>query len=114
MALRARKWSTLDIATAELFKEAYENSEMSLRQLEARSGIKYSRLYNIFHKEYGAPLLDEFLVLCEVFSLNPAETLAHLREVADMSSSALADRDDYKLVANEDESKSIEMYDYYD
>lgn len=102
------------MATAELFKEAYENSEMSLRQLEARSGIKYSRLYNIFHKEYGAPLLDEFLVLCEVFSLNPAETLAHLREVADMSSSALVAREDYDLVADTDPNKDLEMNDFYD
>lgn len=79
MSIKARQWSQLDIATAEFFKEVYENSDMSLRQLESHSGIRYSRLYNMFHKEFGAPLLDEFIVLCEVFSLNPTETLDCLR-----------------------------------
>ena len=127
MAIKGRTWESLDILISEFTNEKREEiGNPPIRKMAEAMGISYSRFRDILNQANGTPTLNEFLIICEYFNVDPASTLellmrqagmsdaATLPSVEDSTSSALADRDDYKLVANEDENKNNEMYDYYD
>lgn len=128
MPRKPRAWYALDIEISKFFTQLREEigESASYRQIAAKTGLTHIRVRDILVGEKGVPTLDDFILLCKAFNLDPASTLELLMQRAGMSdaatpssvedstSPALADRDDYKLVANEDENKSIEMYDYYD
>lgn len=124
MAFVAKEWSAQSIEIAHRFAHCYEeNPDWSLRKLEAATGITYTRLRNIFNVSSAPILLDEFFALCEVFNLTPSseiELLMQQNGVSGSGSSTIShsnfgtSSDDYDLVANNDENKNNEMYDYYD
>ena len=134
MPIKAHEWTTLDVMIAEYFAEMRSKKEhtYSLRDLEARTGIRFVRIGDILNAKNGVPSL---------FDLDPAQTLnllIHRAKIRDLESkskrllslseqareAAALDRDVaetlervekgmYGLAANWDPNKEKEQEDYY-
>lgn len=84
---------------------------VSLRDLALRSGLKHTRLGDLFNKQNGTPTLQEFIDLCLVFGVDPADSLKLIVEQVERESlidRASADPDRYGVAALRDENKSRE------
>lgn len=128
MPRKARERSQLDIEISNYFSQLRDElgEIASYRQLATKTGLTHIRVRDILVGEKGVPTLDEFLLLCEAFGVDPAFTLELLMQRAGMSdaatpssvedstSSALVAREDYGLVADTDPNKDLEMNDFYD
>lgn len=84
MARLGRQWSKVDKALMDYFaKVRSEFGEPSLRKLAEQSGVKHTRLGDLFKQINGVPTFDEFILLCETFSINPKTALETILDAAE-------------------------------
>ncbi|WP_270416408.1 hypothetical protein [Bifidobacterium pseudolongum] len=76
MAREGRQWSDFEIAVSDYLTTLREKAgEPSYRRLAELTGIKFSRLRDIFTKQNGTPTLQEFIDLCLTFGKDPADVI---------------------------------------
>ncbi|RYQ41414.1 hypothetical protein [Bifidobacterium pseudolongum] len=76
MAREGRQWSDFEIAVSDYLTALREKAgEPSYRRLAELTGIKFSRLRDIFTKQNGTPTLQEFIDLCLTFGKDPADVI---------------------------------------
>lgn len=97
MARKGRTWSELDRTFVEHLNRKLEARKLSLRKIEAATGISRGRLESLLHMTDGTPTLEEFVALCVLVDENPAQQLASLNST-----------NDFTLVANIDENRDRE------
>ena len=111
MAREGRQWSELEIAVSDYLATLRARAgDPSYRRLAELTGIKFSRLRDIFTKQNGTPTLQEFIDLCLTFGKDPADVIYKIMKdleakgieistittrvnVADDANAALADAD---------------------
>ncbi|WP_289098646.1 hypothetical protein [uncultured Bifidobacterium sp.] len=76
MAREGRQWSELEIAVSDYLATLREKAgDPSYRRLAELTGLKFSRLRDIFTKQNGTPTLQEFIDLCLTFGKDPADVI---------------------------------------
>ncbi len=76
MAREGRQWSDFEIAVSDYLATLREKAgDPSYRRLADLTGIKFSRLRDIFTKQNGTPTLQEFIDLCLTFGKDPADVI---------------------------------------
>lgn len=60
-----------------------ELGDPSLRKLAEQSGVKHTRLGDLFKQINGVPTFDEFIILCDTFSVNPKAVLQVILDSAE-------------------------------
>lgn len=75
MAVKARTWTDVDHDVSDILTRCKEESGLSYRDIEARTGINYVRVRDICLAQHGTPTLGEYLAICEGFRLDPVDTL---------------------------------------
>jgi transcriptional regulator with XRE-family HTH domain len=114
MARTPRIWSDIDIAMVNYFTELRaQDDDSSLRSLAARSGLKHTRLGDLFNMQNGTPTLQEFIDLCILFGVDPSGSLKIILDRVEYERQGLigdvADRpENYDIAALHDSSKRLE------
>ena len=75
MAVKARTWTKVDYDVSDILTRCKEESGLSYRDIEARTGINYVRVRDICLAQHGTPTLAEYLAICGGFRLDPVDTL---------------------------------------
>lgn len=82
-------WTKSDLLMSSRFNKLRAQQGMkSLQELSKESGIKYSRLRDILQHRHGKPMLSEFLILCQVFSVSPENEIRAIQQDARAGSPA--------------------------
>lgn len=103
MAVKARTWTDVDHDVSDILTRCKEESGLSYRDIEARTGINYVRVRDICLAQHGTPTLGEYLAICEGFRLDPVDTLRMI-----LADQPLPDSDVYELAANTDPARDME------
>ena len=77
MARTGREWTELDREIMRIIFDARDAmpNQPSLRETARRIGVSQPRVLDLRDGRHGQPDVDEYINLCQLFGLDPAETL---------------------------------------